>query len=72
MLCADIFSTPKDPDEIALYERKIKPSKKNPQGSFYPVVEGLKMVQRGGFAFITESSSSYCIATVRKLLCSIQ
>ncbi|XP_034230268.1 uncharacterized protein LOC117639031 [Thrips palmi] len=55
-----VFPNSSDPLLSAMYNGKVVPAwRKRPNGGFFSVAEGVKRIQRGGFAFCSEASTLY-------------
>ncbi|KAG8041732.1 hypothetical protein G9C98_007036 [Cotesia typhae] len=57
----DFYATTYLETAIEMHEKKIKPTKKLPRGSYYPAVEGLLKVRDEPFAFHIEDTTAYRI-----------
>nr|WGC55094.1 ionotropic receptor 2 [Psyttalia incisi] len=55
----DYFATTANPHSQKLFERKIKPTKKKPKGSYMSASEGIERVREGGFAFHINVATGY-------------
>ncbi|THK33135.1 probable glutamate receptor [Diachasma alloeum] len=55
----DMFKTTPIAEESELYEKKIKPFENTPKNKYFSIVKGMQKVQKGGFAFYTESAPAY-------------
>nr|WGC55096.1 ionotropic receptor 4 [Psyttalia incisi] len=55
----DFFATTTDPVAQALYDKKIAINKKRKREPYYSVEEGIKRIQKGGFAFQVDVATAY-------------
>ncbi|XP_046753140.1 uncharacterized protein LOC124416256 [Diprion similis] len=59
----DFFATTTDPVALRLYKKKVAPARNRKQPAYYSPREGLRRVQKGGFAFHVDVATAYKIIT---------
>nr|QNL15111.1 ionotropic receptor 64a [Aulacocentrum confusum] len=57
----DYYATTTNPMSLEFYDSKIKPTKKNPKGSYLKAAEGLNRMRKGAFAFHLDTATGYRI-----------